>query len=371
MQVKKMLIAAGFVGGNVDPCLYYRKNKLSTVVIAIYVDDNLIIGDEKAVNDVISQMKAFGFTMKVTDNMWDYLSCQIIFNADRSHGWVGQPHIYNKLDALFGHLVRKVDYATPGTPNFYVVLEKDEKKRVSEEKHSLYRTAVGLLLYLTNTRGDLFNAIRSLSTAVSSPNEAAWKELLRVIKYALDTRDFGLKLNVNRDRRANGQWEMTCYSDSDYAGNPDTRRSVSGHVIFLNGIPISFSSKAQRSVTLSSSEAEWIALSEAVKEIVFIVNLLKDLNINVATPIIVNVDNQGAIFMAYNANTSARTRHVDIRTKYVREYCSGENPLIKIVFCISENNVSDICTKNLQGELYSKHSKQLVTKVDWKSRTSE
>jgi len=372
LKVTKMLRQAGFVGGNVDPCLFYRRNKKGTVVIAIYVDDNLIIGDEKAVDDVIEQMECFGFTLKVTDNMWDYLSCRIVFNGDRSRGVICQPHIYEKLSKEYDHLVKNITYTTPGTPNHYVILERDEAKRLSEEKHAIFRTGVGLLLFLVkHSRPDIANAVRSLSTVVSSPNEHAWKEMLRVIKYALDTKEYGLKLNVKRDNRANGKWELTCYSDGDYAGNPDTRRSISGHVLFLNGIPISFSSKAQKSVTLSSSEAEWIALSEAVKEIVFVVNLLRDINIDVATPIIVNVDNQGAILMAYNANTSARTRHVDIRTKFVREYCSGDDPLIKIVFCMSENNTSDICTKNLAGELHSKHSKQLISKVDWKDETRE
>mmetsp|Transcript_23430 Transcript_23430/g.33473 ORF Transcript_23430/g.33473 Transcript_23430/m.33473 type:complete len:131 (-) Transcript_23430:2937-3329(-) len=129
----------------------------------------------------------------------------------------------------------------------------------------------------------------------------------------------------------------------------------------------------QATVSLSSSEAEWIALSEAVKEIVFVVQLLRDIGIKVDTPVIVKVDNIGAIHMAENVTSGARTRHIEIRTKFVREYNNDNrtDPLIKIVFCKSEDNISDICTKNLSRELHEKHSKTLVGKVDWNKWTSK
>ncbi len=190
-------------------------------------------------------------------------------------------------------------------------------------------------------------------------------------KFTLDTKEYGSLIHENRKDRQSGKWILVVYSDSDHAGDPDSRKSISGFVLFLNGIPICYKSKMQATVSLSSSEAEWIALSEAVKEIVFVVQLLGDIGIKVDTPVIVKVDNIGAIHMAENVTSGARTRHIDIRTKFVREYNSGTDPLIKIVFCKSEDNVSDICTKNLSRELHEKHSKVLVGKVDWNKWTSK
>jgi len=156
-------------------------------------------------------------------------------------------------------------------------------------------------------------------------------------------------------------WDLECFSDSDYAGDPDSRRSVSGFILYVRGVPISWRSKGQRSVTLSSTEAEWVALSEAVKEIMFVMQLLESLKLSVAIPIVVGVDNIGAKFMAENVTTTSCTKHVDIRYKFVNEYV--EDGIIKIIFVCSQNNTSDIMTKNLGGDLYTKHAGGLVGEV--------
>ena len=133
---------------------------------------------------------------------------------------------------------------------------------------------------------------------------------------------------------------------------------MSGFILYVKGVPISWRSKAQRSVTLSSSEAEWVALSEAVKEIMFVLQLLESMKIKVKLPVTVRVDNVGAIFMSKNISTSNRTKHVDIRTKYVNEYV--EDGIIKIIFVQSSDNDSDIMTKNVSGDLLDKHAAKLI-----------
>ena len=180
--------------------------------------------------------------------------------------------------------------------------------------------------------------------------------MFRVIKYVLDTRSKGLRIEPTFGD--SGPWDLVCFSDSDYAGDPESRRSVSGFILYVKGVPISWRSKAQRSVTLSSSEAEWVALSEAVKEIMFVVQLLESMKIKVKLPVTVRVDNVGAIFMSKNISTSSRTKHVDIRTKYVNEYV--EDGIIKIIFVQSSDNDSDIMTKNVSGDLLEKHAEKLI-----------
>jgi len=126
----------------------------------------------------------------------------------------------------------------------------------------------------------------------------------------------------------------------------------------MKEVPIYWRSKAQQSVTLSSSEAEWIALSEAVKENMFVLQLLEIMKIKVKLPIKVQVDNTGAIFMSKNVTTMNCTKHVDVRTKFVNEYV--EDGIIKIVFIKSQDNNSDIMMKNVGGDLYSRHSTKLI-----------
>ena len=124
-------------------------------------------------------------------------------------------------------------------------------------------------------------------------------------------------------------WLLLVFTYSDYAGDPVSQRSIPGYVFYLHGVPLCWRSKAQQSVTLSSTKAEWVSLSGAVKDIVFVLNICRSISINVRLPVMVHVDNVGAIFMSYNVTTISGTRHVDIRTKFVEEY--QEDGEIKIV----------------------------------------
>jgi hypothetical protein len=166
--------------------------------------------------------------------------------------------------------------------------------------------------------------------------------MLRVIKFVLETKDYCLKLNPVLE---NEEWDLVSYSDSDWAGNPENRISVTGFIIYLLGAPICSRSKGQRGITLSSSEAEYVAMSEAVKEIRFIYFLLKEMGVDVKLPIIVRCDNVGAIFMAENSSSGIRTRHIDTSYHFVSEHV--EDGLIKIVFVKSSTNNADMFTKNV------------------------
>ena len=354
-KARGILRKIGFTGGDVDPCLFVKQSSLGIVFIALYVDDNLLVGHPKAIEDAIQQMKKHGLILKIEDDLKDYLSCEIQFSKDRTKAWLGQPHLISNLESKFGNDVKKLrEYKTPGTPNLNMVRNTDDKLALPKEKQSLYRSGVGMLLYLVKySRPDIANAVRELSKVLDGSTEASFKEMLRVIKYVLDTKEMGLRIEPKLLRSADEPWDLVCYSDSDYAGDPDTRRSVSGYILYVCGVPICWRSKAQRSVTLSSSEAEWIALSEATKEVMFVLQLLESMHIRVQLPITVRVDNIGAIWMSQNVNTSSRTKHVDIRTKYVNEYC--EDGVLKIIFVKSVDNDSDIMTKNLGADFHSKH----------------
>ena len=359
-KARGILRKIGFTGGDVDPCLFVKQSSLGIVFIALYVDDNLLVGHPKAIEDAIQQMKKHGLILKIEDDLKDYLSCEIQFSKDRTKAWLGQPHLISNLESKFGNDVKKLrEYKTPGTPNLNMVRNTDDKLALPKEKQSLYRSGVGMLLYLVKySRPDIANAVRELSKVLDGSTEASFKEMLRVIKYVLDTKEMGLRIEPKLLRSADEPWDLVCYSDSDYAGDPDTRRSVSGYILYVCGVPICWRSKAQRSITLSSSEAEWIALSEATKEVMFVLQLLESMHIRVQLPITVRVDNIGAIWMSQNVNTSSRTKHVDIRTKYVNEYC--EDGVLKIIFVKSVDNDSDIMTKNLGADLHSKHSNKLI-----------
>jgi hypothetical protein len=148
------------------------------------------------------------------------------------------------------------------------------------------------------------------------------------------------------------------YSDSDYAGDRETRVSIAGFVIYLLGVPISWKSKGMKSVALSSSEAEYVALSEAAKEVKLIYQVLRSMGVKVKLPIVVRVDNIGAIFMAENVAVSQRTKHIDVRYRFVQEFVM--DGFLKIIFVRTGDNDADIFTKNLSGDLHEKHRNNMV-----------
>jgi len=123
-------------------------------------------------------------------------------------------------------------------------------------------------------------------------------------------------------------------------------------------VPICWRSRGQKGVTLSTTEAEYVACSEVVKEILFILYLLRHMKIEVELPIRVNVDNIGAIFLAENQNSSDRTKHVDIRYHFIRQYI--KEGTIMIEFVHSSENDSNIFTKNVTSETFNKHAKKLI-----------
>ena len=347
-----------------DPCLFMRKDEFGIVIILCYVDDNFCIGHTKALRQMLKEIVLHGLNITVETKFTDYLSCEIKFSDDKTKAWIGQPHMVKKIEATFGTEVSGLQkYRTPGTPGQGLIKAQTDEDKVSVEQQSRYRTGVGMLLYLIkHSRPDISNAVRELTKCLDGATPGAYKEMLRLIKYVLDTKNRGLKIAPTL---TDLKWTLLVYSDSDWAGDKDSRKSVSGYMIFLNNVLICWRSKAQQAVALSSSEAEFYACSEAVREIPFIVQILIFLGIPVQLPVQVKVDNIGAIFMTGNSTSSSRTRHIDTRHFYVKDL--QNDGLIKVDFVRSEDNVSDIETKNVTGEVHEKHEdKYLLDKANIK-----
>jgi hypothetical protein len=158
----------------------------------------------------------------------------------------------------------------------------------SSEDQALYRLGIVMLLYrVKHPRPNITNVVRELSKVMDGATLAAIKEMKRVIKFVLDMRHYGLKIEQQVVNGIDDGWVITVHTDSDYAGDKNNRISVSGFVNFLLGVAIMWHSKAQKLVTLSSAEAEFCSLSDAAKEIIFAYQILLSMGIKVKLPIIV------------------------------------------------------------------------------------
>ena len=213
------------------------------------------------------------------------------------------------------------------------------------------------MFLIKHSRPDLMSAVRELSKVLGKATEAAYKELLRCAKFVIITKNKGLK--IVPEEPIDGVWRLEVFSDSDWAGDPDDRKSVGCYIIFLNGVAIAWRARSQKVVSLSSSEAEFYACAEAVREVPFIAQILLFMEIPIETPVKVWIDNVGAIFMTENRTSSSRTRHMDTRWWYVTEM-QDKDKLIKVGFVRTKENESDVGTKNVDTQTYQYHEGKLL-----------
>ena len=172
-------------------------------------------------------------------------------------------------------------------------------------------------------------------------------ELYRVINFVLETKKLRLRMvPIFND----GIWKLEALSDSDFSNDRATRYSVYGYIIYFCDIPLGWKSKSMKSVVLSTTEAEFVAVSEVVKEIKLLYQMLRSMDIKVPLPIKVQVNNVGAIWLANNSSVSERTKHVDLRAHFARDMIKDQ--VIEINFVKSPENDIDIMTKSQQGQHY-------------------
>ncbi len=242
-------------------------------------------------------------------------------------------------------------YETPAPTSTHVVRCMEEENGLTEEEQKNFRSGVGSLLYLLkHSRPELSNSVRELSKVMNKANKAHKKALHHVIRFVQQTEERCLILQPMKE---NLTWDLKGYCDSDSAGDTDTRKSVSGFVIYLCGEVITWRTKGQKSVSLLSMEAEYVAISEVVMEILYVAGILKFLGVPLEYPIAVNVDNIGAVYLSKKATTGSRTKHIDTRYLFVRKYI--EDGILKVIFVRSENNHADIFTENVNMETFVRH----------------
>ena len=209
--------------------------------------------------------------------------------------------------------------------------------------HVPYRNAVGCLMYLmVGTRPDLAAAVGVLSQFASNPCPTHWQALKRVFRYVQGTKTHGIEFQAKEQEGLQG------YSDADWAGDVDTRRSTSGYAFMMNGGCISWRSKKQRTVALSSTEAEYMALTEAVQEAIWLKAFLCELGeMSLSDAVKIHEDNQGSIALAKNPECHKRTKHIDIRYHFVRE--KVEDGQVVLQYCPTKEMKADLMTKPISA----------------------
>jgi hypothetical protein len=233
------------------------------------------------------------------------------------------------------------------------------KLEVATIDRHLFQSMLGSLMYAAvGTRPDIAFATHYLAQHTISPGKKHLEALKRVFRYLKGTQDLGLVY----DGKQFGEG-LSGFSDSDWAGEQNTRRSVSGYCFTFCGAATSWSSKKQQTIALSSTEAEYMAMTHAGKEATFLQNIYGEVGIPTPLPTPLLVDNQSAIALAENPIFHARTKHIDVRHHWIREKI--ESGQLELEYVPTADQVADIFTKPLNGEKFKKFRDVLgLVKVD-------
>nr|XP_043611638.1 secreted RxLR effector protein 161-like [Erigeron canadensis] len=219
------------------------------------------------------------------------------------------------------------------------------------EDATMYRQLVGSLIYLTLTRPDISFAVGVMSRYMQNPKKSHLEAVRRILIYVKSTLGYCIMFKKGGDCRLVG------YCDADYAGDHDTRRSTAGYVFLLASGAISWCSKRQPTVSLSTTEAEYRAAAMAAQEITWIMLLLKELHQTTEYGVPLYCDNLSAIRLAENPIFHARTKHVEVHYHFIREKVPQEE--IKLEHVGTGSQVADLFTKSLDGVKLKSFSEHL------------
>ncbi|GKB07978.1 putative RNA-directed DNA polymerase [Tanacetum coccineum] len=301
----------GFKQSNSDHTLFLKQRGNLITCLIIYVDDMIIIGNDK---EEITKLKKNLFTefeMKDLGRLKYFLGIEVL----RSKQGIFMYQKKYVLDLLAE--IGMVDCKPADTPmivNQKLYMEK--KARLADKGR--YQRMVGKLIYLSHTRPDIAHAVGVVSKFMHQPQKAHMKAVLRIIRYLKGTAGHGVLF------KQNGHLETQLYTDADWAGDKGDRRSTSGYLTLVGGNLVTWRSKKQKVVALSSAEAEFRGIARGITEVLWIRKLLTEIGYPPQEPSKVMSDNKAAIQISENPVQHDRTKHIEIDRHFIKEKLEAE-----------------------------------------------
>jgi hypothetical protein len=331
-KLTSILMQHHFVQAASDHSLFIKQTDSSFTLLLVYVDDIILAGDSLSEFDHIKSILHTSFKIKNLGQLKYFLGLEVA----HSHKGISLCQRKYCLDLLSDSgFIDSKPVSTPSDPS--IKLHADTSPLY--EDISSYRRLIGRLLYLTTTRPDITFITQQLSQFLSKPTQIHHQAALRVLKYLKGCPGKGLHFPRSSSLQLQG------FSDADWAGCYDTRRSISGQCFFLGNSLISWRTKKQLTVSRSSSEAEYRALASATCELQWLLYLLRDLHIQCPKLPVLFCDNQSAIHIASNPVFHERTKHLDIDCHIVREKLHAG--IFKLLPVSSKEQLADFFTKSL------------------------
>ena len=328
------LVEYGFLQNDIDKCLYTLRRNNDICYVIIHVDDILIASDNSSLINDIGKFIGNKFELKDLGEVKHFLGIDVQKDKDGNFV-ISQSQYIEKIVDEAGLKDAKISKYPLMTGYF----RHDDCEEL--ESNEEYRKLIGMLLYLsTNTRPDIAASVAILSQRIAHPTKTDLNEVKRIIRYLKDTKTLKLRLSD-----LNCLKDLHIFSDASWAEDNIDRKSNSGYYCSLNGGAISWCSRKQDIVSLSSTEAEYIALTECCKELTWIRMVCKQFDIDVPNAVDVLTDSQSSMKLIKNQKFSNRTKHIDTKYHYVRQLADSGDIALK--YCQTDVNIADMLTKPL------------------------
>lgn len=352
------MLDIGFNRSSHDGCVYFKLTEDNMVYLLLYVDDMLVACKEKRHLEQVKEMLKAEFEMKDLGSAKRILGMEIERDRSKRVLRLSQNSYISKVLSRF-EMNNVKTVSTSLGQHFRLSItqapETHEEKRFMERIP--YASMVGSVMYtMVCSRPDLAYAVSMISRYMSCPGKPHWQAIKWLFQYLAGTRSLGLVYGGNSQLGT----QLQGFVDADYAGNIDTKKSLTGYVFIVFGGAVSWKANLQSVVALSTTEAEYMAMTEAVKETIWLKGITEESAMN-RGKVVVYCDNQSAIHLAKNQSFHERSKHIELRLHFVRDIiAAGEIGVGKVP---TKDNPSDMLTKSLNVTKF-KHCLNLINMGD-------
>ncbi|KAL0844254.1 hypothetical protein Bca101_017500 [Brassica carinata] len=344
-RIGEYFAKAGFEKSQNEETLFVKTStRGNSLYVSVYVDDLIYTGNDTSMMDEFKKSMEEEFAMTDLGRMRYFLGIEVLQTPQGIHISQGKYAL---------EILRRFDMENcnsvicPMVPGSKVDL--DEGGEPVDE--TLYKQIIGSLMYITTTRPDLQFSVIMLSRYMSKPTMLHLQAVKRVLRYLRGTVDFGIWY------KRGGSGELSVYTDSDFAGDSDSRKSTSGYVFLMDGSAVAWLSKKPPIVTLSTTEAEYVAASVCACQAVWFKRILEELGHDARGSTVIQCDNTSTIKLSKNPVFHGRCKHIGVRFHFLRDLVN--EGIIRLEHCGTTDQVADIFTKPLKRETFESLRRRL------------
>ncbi|UYV77601.1 hypothetical protein LAZ67_15001684 [Cordylochernes scorpioides] len=350
-KIASTLIKNNFKQSIVDPCLFTKNEENHSIYLILYVDDMLLASDSKTIIQNTVKTLEKEFEIKNLGDPTQFIGIEVSRNREGEF-LLSQKNKIQELVERYNLQEAKPTF-TPMESGYPGI--SDVKLLPNNVQ---YQQLIGSLLYLSVvSRLDIAAPVCILSSRNQNPRNCDWNAAKIIVRYLKTTKELELRISNQKPPT------LEAYSDATWASDNTDRKSLSGNLFLLGSNPISWMTGKQGCVSLSSTEAELISAAEASQELLWLLDLLKDLELEQKAPIYFHQDNQSCLKICSSEKVSSRTKHIATKIHHLKDL--QKKTVIKMIYCPTGDMKADILTKPLPRATFEKLRYNLISHKMW------